>query len=161
MERNFFLFIEFTELNWNGKYEHGLCVYIFLKDMGWYLGVAGKINNYECIIYICTGKVIIGNTSIFNKSHYHCWYKELRNKISPVIIDTTPKNTHVYNHINGKIPRNGVIDKKTINTHDFCYQCSKDGTDFYLEILGLGIVNMNHISCKFFIIMSNQNEKSI
>ena len=77
------------------------------------------------------------------------------------MINTTPKYVDFLNQNNREITKSGVIDQQTINTHDFCYQCSKDGTDFYLEILGLGIVNMNHISCKFFIIMSNQNEKSI
>ena len=31
----YFLFIEFTELNWNGKYANVLCVSIFLKYMVW------------------------------------------------------------------------------------------------------------------------------
>ena len=30
--------------------------------------------------------------------------------------------------MNGEITRSGVIDKE--NTHDFCYQCSKDGPEF-------------------------------
>ena len=33
--------------------------------------------------------------------------------------------------INGKIPRNGVIDQKTINPCDLCYQCSKDVPEFF------------------------------
>ena len=34
------------------------------------------------------------------------------------------------NEIIGKIPISGTIDKKTINHHDFHYQCSKDGPEF-------------------------------
>ena len=49
---------------------------------------------------------------------------------SPVIIDTTHKNVHFFNQINGKITRNGVIDPKTINPHDLCYHCSKYVPDF-------------------------------
>ena len=36
----------------------------------------------------------------------------------------------IFNKINGKIPRGGVIEQETINTNDLCYQCSKDGPDF-------------------------------
>ena len=28
------------------------------------------------------------------------------------------------------IPRSGVIDQETINSHELYYQCSKDGPDF-------------------------------
>ena len=35
----------------------GLCVSIFLKNMGCYFGVIGNVNNHEFIIYIFTGKV--------------------------------------------------------------------------------------------------------
>ena len=44
------LFIECTELNWNGKDANVLCVSILLKDTGWYLRVIGNIHNDECII---------------------------------------------------------------------------------------------------------------
>ena len=37
---------------------------------------------------------------------------------------------YILNQINGKIPRIGVIDTKTISTHDLCYWCSKHGPDF-------------------------------
>ena len=60
------------------------------------------------------------------------WYKELRNHFSPILINTTPKNVHFKNKINGKIPRSVVIDSETINPHDLCYQCYKHGPDFYL-----------------------------
>ena len=47
-----------------------------------------------------------------------------------MVIDNTHKNVNFLNHINGKIPGNGVIDQKKINPHDLCYQCSKYGPDF-------------------------------
>ena len=46
------------------------------------------------------------------------------------MIYNTHNNVHFLNQINGKITRNGAIDKKTINHHDLYYQCSKDGPDF-------------------------------
>ena len=100
------------ELNWNRKYVNGLCVSIFLKDMGCYLGVIGNIQNDECLIYIFTVEVLNGNPSIFNKSHCHSWYEESRNQFLPIIIDNTQKTAHLKNQTNGNIPRNIVIDKK-------------------------------------------------
>ena len=52
------IFIECTEIIWNKIYINGLCVSIFIKDMGWYLGVIGNLLNYECLIYIFTGEVL-------------------------------------------------------------------------------------------------------
>ena len=43
------------------------------------------------------------------------------------MIDTTHKNVHLKNLINGNIPRSDVIDKRTINNHGLCNQYSKDG----------------------------------
>ena len=59
-----------NSLNWiglerNGTDENGLCVSIFLKNMGWCLGVIRKLHNDECLIYIFTGKIQNGNLSIF------------------------------------------------------------------------------------------------
>ena len=34
--------------------------------------------------------------------------------------------------INGKIPRSGVIYSETINPHDLCYKCYKNGQDCFL-----------------------------
>ena len=48
------------------------------------------------------------------------------------MIDTTNKNVHFLNQINGKITRCGVIYQQTINPHGLCYQCSKDGPEFLL-----------------------------
>ena len=45
------------------------------------------------------------------------------------MIDTTHKNVHFLNKINGKIPRSGVIDQEKIIPHDLCYHCYKDGPD--------------------------------
>ena len=47
---------------WDKRYENGLYGYIFIKDMGCYLGVIGKRHNNECLIYIFTGEVLDGNT---------------------------------------------------------------------------------------------------
>ena len=46
------------------------------------------------------------------------------------MINTTHKNIHFKNKINGKITRIGVIDQETINPHDLCYKFSEDGLDF-------------------------------
>ena len=74
-QKKYFLFIDCTELNWGGKDANGLCVYIFFKNMGVYLGVIGKLHNYEGLIYIFTGGFLNGTPNIFNKSYYHFWYK--------------------------------------------------------------------------------------
>ena len=46
------------------------------------------------------------------------------------MIDTTQKNVHFKNKINGNITRSGAIDKETINPHDLCYWCSKYVPEF-------------------------------
>ena len=81
-------------MNWEKIDENGLCVSIFLKNLGWYLGVIEKLQNDECLIYIFTGKVQNGTPIIFNETLYRCWYKELRNNFSPVMVDTPHKNVH-------------------------------------------------------------------
>ena len=86
--------------------------------MACYLGLIEKLNNHECIIYIFTGKIQNGTPSIFDKSIYHCWYKESRNKFSPVMIDTTHNNVRLEKKTNRNIPRIGVIDQQTINIHE-------------------------------------------
>ena len=75
--------------------------------MGWYLGVIGKLHNDECLIYIFTGEVLNGTPNIFNRSHYHCWYKILRNKCLPVMIDTTNKMFIFKIKLMGRLP--GVV----------------------------------------------------
>ena len=40
-----FLFIERTEITINERDSNGLCVSIFIKYIGWCLGVIGKLNN--------------------------------------------------------------------------------------------------------------------
>ena len=40
--------------------------------------------------------------------------------------------------MNGKIPRNGVIDQKTKDPHGLCYQCSKYGPDVLFGKLRIG-----------------------
>ena len=72
------------------------------------------------------------------------------------MIDTTHKNAHILNQINGKIPRSGVIDKKMINTHDLCYQCCKDSPEYLFGNLSMRdckyeayfLVKRELISCK-------------
>ena len=81
-------------MNCKGTDANGFCVSILLKNLGCYLGVIGNLHNDECLIYIFTGKVQNGTPSIFNKKVYHCWYKELRNKVSPLIVGTTQENVH-------------------------------------------------------------------
>ena len=44
-------------MNWKKSNITGLCIGILLNNIGWYLGVTGKIHNGECLIYIFTGKV--------------------------------------------------------------------------------------------------------
>ena len=66
------LFVKCTEINCKGTDENGLCVSIFLKNMGWYLVVIGKLQNDECLVYIFTSKIQNGITGIFNKTLYHC-----------------------------------------------------------------------------------------
>ena len=51
------LFIECTDINRKTSYVIGLCISILLNNMGWYLGVIGKLHNDECLIYILTGNV--------------------------------------------------------------------------------------------------------
>ena len=66
-----------------------LCGSTLFEDMGWYLGVIGKLQNGECLIYIFMGEVLNGTPNILNKSSYHCWYKQLDRKLSLVLINTT------------------------------------------------------------------------
>ena len=64
--------------------------------MGCYLVVIGNIHNDEHLVYIFTGKVQDGTPSIFNKSHYNCWYKELRNHFyNKSCLWQFTKNVHV------------------------------------------------------------------
>ena len=56
-------------MNWKASYVNGL------DKMGWFLGVIGKNNNDECLIYIFTGNVENGTPTIFNKTLYRYWYK--------------------------------------------------------------------------------------
>ena len=44
------IFIKCTEMNWKNEYANGLCVSIFLNNMGWYLGIIGKLQDYESLI---------------------------------------------------------------------------------------------------------------
>ena len=74
-EKKCVLFIEYTGIIRNRKCEIGLCVSIWFKDMGWYLGVIGRIHKDECLINLFTGEVFNGNPNIFTNSQYHCWYK--------------------------------------------------------------------------------------
>ena len=93
------------------------------------MGVIGKLYNHEFLIYIFTCEILNGTPNLFHKSHYNCWYKEMKNQFSPLIIDTKHKN-FIFISIFWKIPTSGVIYQKTINQHDLCYQCSKDVPNF-------------------------------
>ena len=46
------LFIEYTEIIWNRKYDIRLCVSTFFIDMGWYLRVIERIHNDEYLTHI-------------------------------------------------------------------------------------------------------------
>ena len=46
------LLIGLTEITWNKIYSNQLCVSIFIKDIGFYLGVIVRLHNEECHIYI-------------------------------------------------------------------------------------------------------------
>ena len=43
------IFIECTEMDWKTSDVNGLCISIFLNNMGWYLGVIGKHHIDECL----------------------------------------------------------------------------------------------------------------
>ena len=72
-----------------------------------YLVVIGNIYDDECLIYTFTGKDENGTLLIFNKTLYHCCYKELRNELSPILIYTTHKNAHFKIKSMGRLP--GVV----------------------------------------------------
>ena len=97
-----------------------MCVYILLKDVGCYLGVIGKLHNDECLIYIFTGEVLNDTPNIFNRLHYHCWYKILRNKCLPVMIDTTNKmfilESNEWELLNPPSPGNGRWTERVSHT---------------------------------------------
>ena len=85
--------------------------------MVWLLGVIVKLHNDIFLLYIFTGHVKNGTPIIFNKNHYQSFYIELRSHFSPILINTSHKNVHFLNQINGKIPSSGVIDPEAINPH--------------------------------------------
>ena len=62
-------------MNWKTSDVIGLCISIFLDNMGWFLVVIGKIHNDECLTYIFTGNVEDGTKIIFTKTIYRSWYK--------------------------------------------------------------------------------------
>ena len=78
--------------------------------MVWFLGFIGNLYNYECLINIFTGNVENSTPIIFNKTIYSSWYDESRTHFSPILINTSRKNIHFKNQMNGEIPRSGVID---------------------------------------------------
>ena len=71
--------------------------------MVWYLIVIVNLHIDEYLIYIFTGEFLNGIPNIFTNSQYHCWYKDLRNKISPVLINTTHKNIHFKINLKGTL----------------------------------------------------------
>ena len=46
---------------------NGLCIPIFVNNMGWHFSVIVQLHDYECLIYIFTGKVENDTPIIFNK----------------------------------------------------------------------------------------------
>ena len=127
-----------------------MCVYILFEYLGLHLGVIVFLYMYEWIIYIFTGEVIKGTSNIFNRSHYHFWYTEIRNKFLSVIIDTEYK-MFVLNKINENISRSGTTNPKK-NLMVYVVSVIEIIQNFYLETWELGIVK---------IIMWNQNGKNV
>ena len=66
------------------------------------MGDIANLRNDGYLIDTFTWKFENGNPVIFNKTLYHSSCKELRNQFSPILINTTHKNEHFYNQINGK-----------------------------------------------------------
>ena len=91
-------------MNWKVTDPNGLCVSILLNNTRWYLGVIVKLHNNECLIYIFTSNFQNCTPSIFNKSLYNCWYKELKNRFPLVMIYTKYNNVYFLNQGNGKLP---------------------------------------------------------
>ena len=81
-------------MNWKTSDINGLCILIFLDNMGWFLGVIGKLHNDECLIHTFTGNFENGILIIFNKIIYPSWYKELRTHFSPILINTSQKDVN-------------------------------------------------------------------
>ena len=79
------------------------------------------------VYYKFTGELRNGTPYIFTNSQYHCCFKELRDKFSPVLINTTHDKVNFKYIFKGEIPICGTFDPKTLNKNDFCYQCSKNG----------------------------------
>ena len=76
------------------KYANGLCVYILIKYMRWYLGVIRKLHKDQCLIYLFIGEVLNGTSNIFTNSQYYCWLKQSMDKFYPVLNNTTHENAH-------------------------------------------------------------------
>ena len=94
--------------------------------MVWYLVVIGNLHSDECIIYIFTGEVLNGTPKIFTNSQYHCCFKELRNKFSPVFFNTAHKNVNFKIKLKGSFRDVEKFIPRTFKNHNLCYQCSKD-----------------------------------
>ena len=58
-------------MNCKTSYVTGLCISIFLDNMGWFLGVIENIHNDECLIYTLTGNVENGTPIIINENFIH------------------------------------------------------------------------------------------
>ena len=57
------------------------------------------------------------------------------------MINTTHKNVHLLNQVNGSITGSGLIDPETINNSDLCYHYYKRGPDFLLGKLRINDIN--------------------
>ena len=66
----------------------------------------------------------------------------------------------MFNQINGKFPRSGVIDPLKISTYDLCYHYYKHGQDFLFSKLRINNFNDETHFPKIYIfnIKSNPNE---
>ena len=70
--------------------------------MGWYFGFKGGIHSEECNIYILTGEVQYGAPNIFINEQYNRWFKQFRDQISLVLINTKYGNANFLNQFKGK-----------------------------------------------------------
>ena len=100
-------------MNWRTSDVNGLCITILLNNMVWYLGVIWKPHNDEFFTYIFTGKFENGTPIVFNNKLYYYWYKEIINHFQPILINTTHRNIHFSNQINGKITSSSVTYPET------------------------------------------------
>ena len=81
------------------------------------------------VLYIFTGEVQDVTPNIFTNENYNSLLQQLRDQFSPVLVNTTYYNVHLFNQVNVIFTRCGKIYPNIENKNDFCYQCYIDGPD--------------------------------